>query len=201
MSHLNTVRFPEDLAVGMVYGPEFVTEVVVTVARKEKRNQVSTRSLCVGDFSSAHRFASDFVEYLKFFRAVRGRLHTFRLKDPTDYACALAEGVVAEIDSTHFQLQKKYETGGLEELRDIQQPIALSIVLENSGAALAVGVDYTLDDATGIITTAAPHVAANLTWSGEFDNAVRFDTDKMAPTIDAFEVFSWSGIPVREVVL
>jgi hypothetical protein len=30
---------------------------------------------------------------------------------------------------------------------------------------------------------------------------VRFDTDRMATSADAYEVFTWGGIPIREVRL
>jgi uncharacterized protein (TIGR02217 family) len=43
MAHLNTTRFPEQIAVGAVYGPEFVTEIVQVQSGREKRNQVRRR--------------------------------------------------------------------------------------------------------------------------------------------------------------
>jgi uncharacterized protein (TIGR02217 family) len=201
MAHLNNVRLPEDIAVGAVYGPEFVTEIVQMQSGREKRNQVRRKSLCVGDLSFAPRLAEDYPELLKFFRGVNGRFNSYRFKDYTDFECALTEGVVAAIDSTHFQLQKKYATGSLYELRDIQQPIASGLVLKYSGSTLTVTTDYTLDDATGIITISGTHVAGNFTWSGEFDNAVRFDTDKLPTRIDGYRVFTAEGIPIKEVRL
>lgn len=201
MAHLNSTRFPEQLAAGAVYGPEFVTEIAQVQSGREKRNQVRTKALCVGDVSHAPRLKDDYPQLLKFFRAVNGRFNTFRFKDHTDFECAITEGVVEGIDTTRFQLQKKYATGSLYELRDIQQPIAAGFVLKNSGTPLTLTTDYTVDTATGIVTTMTPRTAGDLTWSGEFDNAVRFDTDRMATSADANEIFTWGGIPIREVRL
>lgn len=199
MAHFNDLRLPEDLEVGAAYGPEYVTDISPSQSGQEKRNRVRD-ALCVGDLAYAPRLAENYPELLKFFRACNGRWNSFRFKDYTDFAVSLAEGVVRGIDSTHFQLQKKYAAGSHYDLRDIQQPIA-GIVLKNSGGTLTLTTDYTLDTATGIVTTATSKTAGNLTWSGEFDNAVRFDTDRMATNIAAYEVFTWGGIPIREIFL
>lgn len=203
MAHLNTIRFPDGIALGVTYGPEFVTEIAAMVSGKEKRNSVRQRALCVGDCSHVPRLEEHYGELLKFFRGMNGRANTFRFKDYTDFEVALTEGVVEEIgdDGTSFQLCKKYFVAtGFEEVRLIQAPIAAGLVLKDGATTLTYTTDYTVT-ATGIVATTAPRDAEDLTWSGEFDNVCRFDTDRMATAIDAARVFSWGGIPIREVRL
>jgi uncharacterized protein (TIGR02217 family) len=202
MAHLNTVNFPDGLAVGASYGPEFLTEVVQSQSGREKRNRIRRNALCVGDVAHAPRLADDFPELLKFFRAVNGRLNSFRFKDWTDYQCSLAEGAATQLTTTTVQLVKLYVTGSLQEARDIQQPIADGFVLKISGVTKTITTDFTLDTATGIVTSLIGAItAADITWSGEFDNAVRFDTDRMATSVDGYNVFTWGGIPIKEVRL
>lgn len=199
MAHLNTVRFPDGLAVGVVYGPEFVTEVVALSSGAEKRNRVRRNALCVGDCAHAPKNEADYDVLLKFFRGMNGRLNTFRFKDYSDYRCAATEGVVVGLTARTFQLSKLYFLAtGFEEVRTIQAPIDGGFVLYNSGTPLTLTTDYTLNTATGIVTTVADRVAANLSWSGQFDNVVRFDTDRMATSIDNHKIFTWGGIPIKE---
>jgi uncharacterized protein (TIGR02217 family) len=200
MAHFSDLRLPEDLEVGAVYGPEYVTAIAPTQSGRETRNRVRD-ALCRGDLSFAPRLAENYDELLKFFRACNGKFNSFRFKDYGDFACAITEGVVRGIDTTHFQLQKKYAALSHYDLRDIQQPIATGFVLKDGSTTLTLTTDYTLDSATGIVTTVATHTASALTWSGEFDNAVRFDVDKMATSFKAYQVHQWGEISIAEVIL
>jgi uncharacterized protein (TIGR02217 family) len=202
MAHLNTVRFPEELDYGVSYGPDFVTTVVMTEGGQESRNRVAARGKCSGDCAASLQTPEQYAILLKFFRSVAGRFHTWRFKDWTDYQCAITEGVLIGLSSNTFQLAKLYFTAvGFEERRHIQAPIAAGLVLELSGTPLLLTTDYTLDDATGIVTTTAPHAAADLAWSGEFDNVCRFDSDSMKGRFDKFEAVSWNQIQIKEVPL
>lgn len=201
MAHLSDMRLPEGIEVGAVYGPEYVTEVAPMTSGKEKRNRTRD-ALCVGDLSFAPTLEADYPALLRFFRIANGRFNSFCFKDYSDFACALTEGVAVAISATTFQLYKKYAVGSHTELRAIQAPLAAGFVLKHSGTTLTLTSQYTLDAATGIITTAASDYAAgDLTWSGEFDNVVRFDTDRMATNFTAAQVFTWGGIPIKEVPL
>lgn len=202
MAHLNTVAFPEGMSRGVVYGPEYDTTVIVVASGREKRNINRPRALCVGECSQAARTDDDYQELTRFFRAMQGRAHTFRLKDWSDYTCEILDGVVHGIDARHFQLCKLYFVAeGFQEIRTIQAPLADGFVLMDGDTVLTPTSHYTLDTATGIATTTSDRVAANLRWAGLFDNVVRFDTDRMATSAEAYRVFSWGQIPVREVLL
>lgn len=200
MAHLNTVRLPVDLEVGAVYGPEFVTEVVAVQSGLEKRNRVRRNAICRGDISFAPKLAENYKDLITFFRAVNGRFNSWCFKDWSDYQVEITEGVVVGLTTKTFQLAKLYRlVTNVEEIRYIQQPIAAGLVLKYDGSTMSSG--YSVDTATGIVTTVDAKDAAKFTWSGEFDNAVRFDTDRMATSVTACAVMTWGGIPISEVVL
>lgn len=205
MAHLNSVRFPDDLSVGLEYGPEFEIEVVSFGARGEQRNALSTRGMCSGECGHAVRVPEDFQVLLKHFRSVKGPLHSFRFKDWLDYECGSAEGVLSGIGPSparNFQLQKLYFTAtGFAEVRDIQQPITATVQLYDGATLLTPTTDYTIDDRLGIVTTTADRDAEALRWLGEFDNAVRYATGRMAASMQAFEIAGWDTIPIKEVYL
>lgn len=200
MAHLNTVRLPVDLEVGAVYGPEFITEVVAIQSGQEKRNRVRRNAICKGDISFAPKLAENYKDLITFFRAVNGRFNSWRFKDWSDYEATHAEGVVVGLTARTFQMAKLYRLAtNIEEIRYIQQPISAGLVVKYDGSTLSSG--YTVDTATGIITTTTDKDSAKFTWAGEFDNAVRFDTDRMATSVAACAVMTWGGIPIAEVVL
>lgn len=43
-----------------------------------------------------------------------------------------------------------------------------------------------------------PQASDALTWAGEFDVPVRFDTDEMRVSIDSYNIYSWGQIPLVE---
>jgi uncharacterized protein (TIGR02217 family) len=48
--------------------------------------------------------------------------------------------------------------------------------------------------------TTAPASTAQLTWSGEFDVPVRFDTDQLPVVLNEADVASMNSISIREVI-
>lgn len=203
MAFKESPPFPERIAFGSAGGPVFDTTVVTVTSGEEARNQNWLESRQEYDVSGGVKSEADHRELAAFFRAVRGRKDGFRFKDFVDFQVALTEGVVLGLTTTTFQLQKKYVSGSDVYLRTIRKPRA-PIVLKNSGSTLALGADYTIDTTTGIVTTATPKTASNLTWSGTFDVPVRFDVDKLVGQVvsknqDLGFLVVWDSIPLIEV--
>jgi len=203
MAFKESPRFPERIAFGATGGPAFSTSIVTVTSGEESRNQNWADSRQEYDVSTGVKTEADFRVIGAFFRAVKGRKDGFRFKDFADFQATMTEGVVEGLTSTTFQLQKKYVSGSDVTLRDIKKPIS-GIVLKNSGSTLATPADYTLNTATGVVTTAIPRTAANLTWSGEFDVPVRFDVDKLVGQIVSKNqhdglLISWDSIPLIEI--
>jgi len=203
MAFKESPRFPERIAFGVTGGPAFSTSIVTVTSGEESRNQNWADSRQEYDVSTGVKTEADFRVIGAFFRAVKGRKDGFRFKDFADFQATITEGVVEGITGTTFQLQKKYVSGSDVTLRDIKKPIA-GIVLKNSGTTLNTPSDYTLNTATGIVTTTVSRTAANLTWSGEFDVPVRFDVDKLVGQIVSKNqhdglLISWDSIPLIEI--
>lgn len=207
MAFYESPRFPENIAVGAVGGPVFSTSVVVTTSGDEWRDALWQYPLHRWDVSQGVKKQADFQEVRAFFLTMQGRRHGWRFKHWADYQAAhsgIESGVVAEITSTTFQLQKRYTAGSQSMLRKILKPIAAGFELKDSGVTLTLTTNYTINTVTGVITTTSPRTAANLTWSGSFDVPCRFDTDSLEarhvgrnPTGGLLH--EWSSIPIVEL--
>ena len=199
MAFLETPRFPERIAYGAVGGPMFRTELVVSASGRETRNGAWAYPRHAWDVSQGINNAADFATLRAFFMIARGRQHGWRFKDWTDYAATHADGYVVALTSTTFQLFKRYTSGSSTQGRPIYKPV--------HGGAIAVKVStvdtaHTLDTATGIVTIGSAPSAANVTWAGEFDVPMRFDTDKLDGRIAARNksglLHQWDSIPIIE---
>lgn len=168
MAYINT-RLDECVAYGFMGGPEWSTLVVNMDNGREQRN---------GQWLfPKHRYSAQFMniratdrdEILKAFHACRGQLHAFRFKDRNDYTATEAPFVqIAGV----WRMAKQYVFGSETSTRLIQAPVDGEISL--SGGSLS-----NLDLETGIYDGDA----TGLTWTGEFDVWVRFDSDYNAFSI------------------
>lgn len=204
---MESPRFPDDIAYGVVFGPEFVTVIVGNSAGFESRNRVRQRALCRGDCAQSVKSQAQLSTLVAFFRSVGGRHIGFRFKDWTDYTLTTAESSLTLVPATtnQFQLNKVYQAAvGFSEVRPLRKPRAGTLVLRDLGVVVAPGTgagQWVLNEATGIVTIGAglTRLAANLTASCEFDVPCRFDTDTLAATVDTARVYSWGQIPIMEI--
>lgn len=194
MSFIETPRFPDKVSFGATGGPAFNTDVVVVESGQEQRNQVWSQGRASYEVSHAARLPEQYEPLQAYFRAMRGRLHSFRFKDWSDYTATEAQGAFVEITSTTFQMVKVYTAGSQTESRTISKPVLNSVTVVGGTSPV---VDYT----TGIVTVDSGTPTA---WSGEFDVPCRFDTDQMRGEIldknnaRGF-IIGWNSIPIVEV--
>lgn len=204
MAFYETPRFPEKISLGASGGPGFSTEVITVESGREKRNARWVFPQHRWDVSHAVRVQADLDALRAFFLAMNGKLHGFRFKDWSDYQTLITQGVVSGITSTTFQLVKRYANGAVSKDRNITKPIAAGFVLKDTGVTLVLTTDYTLNTVTGVVTTTIPRTAANLTWSGEFDVPMRFDTDEFqAEIVDRAQsqlLYALTSVPLVELL-
>lgn len=168
-------------AYGWQGGPEGDTEVVALRTRHERRNAVGSRMRhrYTLPFQNIHR--ESYLAYLKAAHlAMRGRLHSFLVKDWLDFAAEAESLGAAPAGTAAVQLVKTYAFGPASFQRLITKPVAGAVVYQ--GGVAKAGA---LDTETGLfVPSTAWTEGAALTWSGEFRVPVRFDNDFLPFSID-----------------
>lgn len=207
--NFHEVRFPAPLSAGSSGGPERRTEIVTLRNGSEERNTPWRHSRRRYDAGLGIRSLDDLAEVVAFFEARQGQLIGFRWKDWADFkSCApsarpgaldqrigTGDGVVRV-----FALTKTYAPGDHAYDRPISKPVAGSVVVAVAGNVLALGVDYSVDAETGVVTLAAPPAAGAFVTAGfEFDVPVRFDTDRIEVNVSGLVAGEIPAIPVIEV--
>lgn len=173
--HINA-RLPTQVEIGaMRIDTDFEdTEVVTTDGGREVSNIRTAQSSLRFEISYPHS-AQDAV-YLAVknaYKASRGG-NSFDFQDHSEYLATDEEFGVGDGATTIFPLVKQYTFGANTYERRIYRPVS-AISLKVDGVAFPAGysVNYTL----GIVTfTSAPADGAILSWSGEFNVPVRFDS-------------------------
>jgi len=205
------VRFPTAISRGASGGPERRTEIVTLGSGREERNQRWSDSRRRYDAGYGVRGVDDLHAVIAFFEERRGRLHAFRWKDWSDYKSCPPLQTPAATDqeigtgdgaTAVFQLHKTYGASFAPWTRAITKPVAGTVLVSVDGLAQAEGVDFTVDYAAGVITFASPPSdGAQITAGFEFDVAARFDTDRLAVSLEHFSHGDIPNIPIVEVRL
>lgn len=207
MAFLESPRFPMRISYAMTGGPGFRTQIAESLASFEARSAAWAYPRHRWNVSSGLDGRASWVQLRAFFMVARGRLNGWRFRDWDDYTVTHdgtnERGIVTGLTTTTFQLHKRYTIGGESVDRKIQKPLAAGFELKDGSTSLTLTTDYTLDTTTGIVTTTAPRTASNLTWAGEFDVPMRFDTDEIQSAILARDssgvVSEWADIPIIEI--
>ncbi|PWE28258.1 TIGR02217 family protein [Pararhodobacter marinus] len=203
------IRFPASLSFGSLGGPERRTEIVTLANGHEERNTPWAQARRRYDAGLGLRSLDDVEVLIAFFEARQGRLHAFRWKDWADYKTCPASKQVSPLDqhigtgdgvTRAFALAKTYRSGDWDAVRMITKPVAGSVRVAVGGAELDESVGWALDTVTGIVTfEAPPPVGAEVTFGGEFDVPVRFDTDLVQVSVANFQAGDVPQVPVIEV--
>lgn len=209
MTAFHDVRFPARIAFGASGGPERRTEIVTLGSGREERNSPWAHSRRRWDAGGGIATLDALAEATAFFEARRGPLHGFRFRDPLDHKSCLPSTDIAATDQslgegdgtrTQFQLVKRYESGGEEWVRSILKPVTGTVRVALDGAELEEGADFTVDTATGVVTfAAAPALGAAVSAGFAFDTPVRFDSERLEVSVEAFQAGRPVSIPLVEI--
>lgn len=197
-------RFPTEISYGSSGGPAFSTNVFESSSGYEQRTLLWAEARARYNIATGIKDKIDMDEVLKFFFNVRGRSIGFRFKDWADYQIAAQNIGTGNGSQTQFNLVKTYVTGAYTYTRRIYKPVQGSILnVTVGGSAQAETVNYTVNYTTGVITFLSPPAgsAAVVVGSAEFDVPVRFDTDELPITHEAWLAESLSSIPLVELKL
>lgn len=199
---IESPRFPEKISYGSNGGPNFNTNVITVASGGEKRNINWSEPLYRYEVSHGVKTLQQIEELTNFFYTVMGKGIGFRYKDWKDCKVTIERSSINDGNdlaaSGEFQLCKKYSIGvNSARYRVIKKPVVGTVKIFLNGVETE---NFTCDYTKGIITlTGDFEPEAIVTWSGEFDVPVRFDTDTMNTTIESFASYSWNQIPVVEL--
>jgi uncharacterized protein (TIGR02217 family) len=87
-------------------------------------------------------------------------------------------------------------------VRRIDKPVDGTVRVAVDGDEQALGVDYSVDVETGIVTFLPGHIPADevvVTAGYEFDVPVRFDTDRIDVNLSSFEAGEVLNVPIVEI--
>jgi uncharacterized protein (TIGR02217 family) len=205
------ILLPESFSYGSAGGPGFGTIIDPTASGHEWR--IARQSQAVHRLSLIAQLQTpEQAKALKSFAlARRGALHSFKVRDVSDYTSA-ENGEDAPTDEDQFigtgdgtevafQLVKRYEVDGPNEYaRTITLPVVDSVVVALDGVAEA---GYTVNGQGEVVFDTAPANGVEITAGFEFYVPVRFsqEFDRWARLqADAFEVWSLNSLDLVEVL-
>lgn len=194
------VRLPEDIEQGARGGPRFSTSIVALSSGAEQRNAAWEYPLARWDVGYGIDTKAQYSRLIDFFMARLGRHEGFLFKDWTDYEAE--DEAIGTGDGTErsFILYKNYTVGAATFQRRITRPVTDTVVVKVAGVEVDSG-DYTIGTGGWIqfAPGAVPAVGEAVTWSGEFDIPVRFDTDALDVTAILEDAGEIDSIPVVEM--
>ncbi len=192
------VQFPADISYGSSGGPAYLTDVVSTLSGHEHRNINWAQARATYNVSHGVKTQMQLDALIAFFRARKGRAHSFRFKDWTDYQVVAQTIATGTGSQTAFQLIKYYSSGAEIESRTITKPVAATVKIYFGSTLQTSG--WTLNATTGVVTFASPPAGGVVVKVDfEFDVPARFDTDQLSASLDTYGVRSWRDIPIVEV--
>lgn len=170
----NEKRLLDKVSYGSEFGQEFNTRIVTLRNGVERRNVVW--SLPLGRYSI--NYQAILPEHHALVRgahmACMGSAIAFRLKDWSDFQAVREVIGTATGSIQSLQLVKTYTFGSVSLQRVIKKPVDGTVSLYANGVLIPGVVNST----TGIATFTAI-AGSEISWSGEFDVPVRFESDSL----------------------
>lgn len=183
---LESPRFPGCPSFGFTSEPIYAVSVVERASGVERRNRQWSRPLHRYTATLGPRVEAEVQEALEFYHAVGGRAYGFRFKDPADHLSCRVGVTPTAIDQPlylldgyspeSYQLVKEYVAGARTQQREVYKPVQGTLLIADNGTVKTEGVHYTVDYTRGLVDISFTPVGT-LTWGGEFDVPVRFDSE------------------------
>ncbi len=201
-------RFPTNVSYGAIGGAGWSTRVVDTDGGYTFRQAMWVDPRGKWTIDHELRTPAEWAELITFHRVMEGKLHGFRFLDWSDFTVEDSQlGLILNTTGTTMQMFKKYRvtdtaTSAFQEYhRKILKPQPdgqlFPLTIFQDGVEMVV--QPTVDFATGIVSVSSTdgHIYS---WTGSFDVPVRFDTDLPNLAYDDFNIVSWRGITIVELL-
>lgn len=181
---IETPKFPGTPKFGLTSEPGYDVSVIRVASGRERRNRNWSRPLTriTITVGPGPRADDEVQELLEYWHGVGGIAVGFRYKDWSDYKSCRVSNTPASIDQplvlvtgSVYQLTKRYTAGASVQDREITKPVSGTLLIADAGTLKTETTHYTVDYATGRVTLSFTPSGA-MTWGGEFDIPVRFDS-------------------------
>jgi uncharacterized protein (TIGR02217 family) len=209
--------FPQCSTYGFQSAPNYLVKITSREGGYERRDRKWSRPLFKYEavpFGNQHQ--ADIENINAFWHAMGGMWSGFRFRDWSDYkSCGLDasptaydQPLVSSGDSpASYRLIKQYSAGSIIQEREITRPVGsgytdrlhtyAGIQIANDGGVIQT--DWTLDEATGLVTLGGGFSGTPNSWGGEFDVWCRFDA-QWSVTISNFKIMT-ATIQLAEIRL
>lgn len=168
-------RLLDCVAYGTQGGPTWLTRRKGLRSGYVRRNPLRARPTYRFSIIYRNLQAEHHAEVLAAFNACMGGVHSFRIKDWSDFeAVDETLPVLGTGAAQQTQLVKSYAFGSQSVARRIRKPVDGTVQLTANNVPIAA----TVDPATGIATYTAGNGTV-VRWSGEFDVPVMFSDDAL----------------------
>lgn len=180
-------------------GPSFRTTIIQAGSGYEQRNATRTQYLYSGDIGNLILTEQEVNYVLAFFAARKGRGIGFRWKywgdffatakatqvDPYTVTQGVTFPAIGDGSNQFFQLQKKYTSFQEDSYKFISKPVQNAVIMYIDGV---VTTDLAIDYTRGYVVFNSPPASDSIiTWEGEFDLSVRFDTDAISGVTESID--------------
>lgn len=198
MTDILNYRFPTDIALGAVGGPEFLTEITETPQGQEQRQIKRSHPRARYRISYGLKNVNQLDQVRAFYYLVKGRAYGFRYKDPLDHQVERQDLGKGDGNTKSFQLVKTYQLDAQNAYRRvITCPDEESLQLFQDGVEVE---NFQLQKKGKIVFREAPAPNTKITASFLFDVPVRFDSDFLAQKIEAPNAVSIDDIHLIELI-
>lgn len=169
-------------AYGFNGGPTYSTQLVSLRNGHERRNAMWDQPKHVFTTGYNNISTDGFRSIKRMFMQCRGMAKAFKFRDWLDYQANNEDFAIGDGTKKVFQLAKVSITDGIQYFRYVYVIRPGAQVFIND---VASPISYTIDNDRGTVTFAtAPANGAVLSWTGEFDIWVRFNTDSLSFSLD-----------------
>lgn len=189
-------RILECATFGSAMAPTWRTRKIPLKSGITRRNPMRSRPLYRLTLQYRNLDPTSHAEVIGAFNACMGGVHSFRVKDWSDF---IADDELLPVlgtgSSQSVQLIKTYVFGNVELARPIRKPIHSGLILTANGSPIAKTISE-----VGVVTFTAS-ASAVLRWSGEFDVPMMFEQDELPFTGDdkgANGLFLTGDVPLIE---
>jgi uncharacterized protein (TIGR02217 family) len=209
------IRLDMAISYGSQGGPSYKTFILDLPNGQESRNGYWANGRKKWVVSKELLSRTDVLALEAFYRARKGRLYGFRLRDWNRYLIKpTSPEPLPLLTNTTAQLQFVYADSLNAETQKVTKPVLVANV-DNTVTSLTYSPDivlyrgtnstvystanYTIDRTTGLITFGTSQAGQTFWWSGSYDWPVRFDSDEALFHREALDIHDWSQIAMIEL--